>query len=314
MRSQGMAYMRGRAMRATRVDGAGRAVYGDNNSVTTKGFVTVGYTTLTEEGEAIAIPNAAGETCISDPATPTFNGFTVEAEFCDVDFGLFELLTGQELIFNADGVIIGLEESTDVDLLAVNFALEVWTGATAKNNAEPSVGSQGWFGYWLTPYLSGGVIGDIEIGNDGITFTVTGMATRNANAWGSGPYAVELVGGAPAVLSTPLKANAHRRIMNVEVAPPVAKYSGTLPVLDPSDAALTGLTATETVATGDGFAYDIAPTPAGTDPWFVDLGDGNWDYVESGGTYTHTYATTGEYTITGRRGSSTATTTVTVTA
>ena len=52
MRSQGIAYMRGRAMRATRVDGAGRAIYGDNNSVTTKGFVTVGYTTLTEEGEA----------------------------------------------------------------------------------------------------------------------------------------------------------------------------------------------------------------------------------------------------------------------
>lgn len=306
MRSQNVSYMRGRRIRATRVDAAGRAVFGDSNAVVTKGFVTLTYTTNTEEGEAIAVTNAAGEVCVSDPATPTFNGFGVEAEFCNVDFALFNLLTGQDLVLKDDGTIIGLEETTDVDLLAVNFALELWTGAQVAD-ATPSVGSQGWYGYVLTPFLSGGVIGDLEVTNGAVTFTVTGMATRNANTWGSGPYAVELVAGAPAVLSTPLKPNAHRRIMNVEVAPP-AIYGGSVPVLDPTDAALTGITATPT-----GLSVSISPTPAGTDPVWYDFGDGEWDYAETG-SYTHVYDAAGQYTITGRRGSSVATTTVTVAA
>jgi hypothetical protein len=303
MRSKRVSYLRGRRLRATIVDANGRPIYGDNGAVTTKGYVNVSYTTNVEEGESIILPNAGGETCIFEPATPTFNGFGVEAEFCEVDFALFEILTGQDVVLDAGGRAIGITESTDVNLTAVNFALEVWLGATTTEAA--ATGSQGQYGYVLTPFLGGGVIGDVTIENAAITFTVTGMATKNGSGWGAGPYPVELVGGLPAVLRVPMKANDHRRIMTVEVAPP-AVYSGAIPVLDPSKPALTGLTTTNT-----GLSVAIAPTPAGTDPIFYDFGDGTFDYAATG-SYTKVYAAAGTYTLTGRRGSSVFSKSVTV--
>lgn len=304
-KSKKVTFLRGRRIRATRLDAAGRPIYGDSNAVVSKGVITLGYTTNTEEGEAIIVPNFAGENCVVDPATPTFNGHTVEAEFCEVDFALFEIMTGQEVVLDADGMIVGLTESTDVDLSAVKFALELWIGASS--DVAASTGSQGTYGYVLTPHLGGGVLGDVTVENGAITFTVTGMATRNGTGWGSGPYAVELVGGEPAVLSTPMKLNDHRRIQTVEVAPP-AIYSGSVPVLDPSDADLTDITITAT-----GLSAEIVPVPAGTDPVWYDFGDGEWDYAETG-SYTHVYAAAGTYTVTARRGTSTVTKNVTVSA
>lgn len=299
-------FIRGKRMRATLVDANGRPVIGDSSVVSTKGYTTLTYTTNTEEGEAITVTNANGDPCVSEPGTPSFTGFNVEAEFCDVDFALFEILTGQELVLDENGQAIGITESTDVSIADVNFALEIWTGADTKG-AAASAGSQGQFGYILTPFLSGGLISDITIENGAVTFTITGMATKNGSAWGAGPHAVELVGGVPAVLRTPLKANDHRRIMSVEVAPP-EQYSGSTPLLDPTDPALTDITATPT-----GLSVAFSPTPIGSDPIFYDLGDGTWEYAETG-SYTHVYAAAGTYSVIAKRGTSTVTKSVTVTA
>lgn len=302
-KSKNVSFLRGKRMRATRVDAFGRPVIGNDNAVVTKGFITVAYTTLTEEGEAIVVTNAGGENCVSESATPTFSGFGVEATFCNVDFALFELLTGQTLVKDSTGTVIGITESTDVDISTVNFALELWLGAVGENAA--SAGSQGEFGYVLTPFLGGGVIGDLSIENAAITFTVTGMTTKNGTGWGAGPYAVELVAGKPALLSTPMRSKDHRRIMHVEVAPP-APFGGSIPVLDPAGTAMTAVTATVT-----GKAAALAPTPAGTGGVLYDFGDGTWDYAETGA-YSKTYAVAGKYTVTAKRGLSTATTVVTI--
>lgn len=302
--SKKVSFLRGRRMRATRLDASGRPVYGDNSVVVTKGFITVSYTTNTEEGEAISVTNAGGEVCVSEPSTPSFSGFGIEAEFCDVDFSLFEMLTGQEVVVDENGVAYGFTESTDVDLSAVNFALELWLGAST--NAAPSENGQGFFGYVLTPFLGGGTVGDISVENGAISFTITGMQTKNGSAWGRGPYNVELVGGTPSPLRTAMKANDHRRIIITEVAPP-AVISGSAPLLDPSGAALTGVTA-ETV----GLTATLSPLPAGDDPMWYDFGDGTWDYAETG-TYEHEYASPGTYTVTAHRGRSHSTQDVTVT-
>lgn len=305
MQSKRVSFLRGRRMRATLLDGAGRPIVGDSSVVTTKGFITLGMTANTEEGEGINVTNAAGETCITEAGTPTFNGVGVEAEFCDVDFALFEILTGQTVVLDEDGRAVGITESTDVDLSDVSFALEVWMGATTSE--EPSVGSQGHFGYVLMPRLGGGVLGDITIENAAITFTISGMATRNGAAWGSGPYNVELVGGVPAPLRVPMRSADHRRIQIVEVAPPEV-YSGATPLLDRTDPDVTSLTTTPT-----GLSVSIAPVPAGTDPMWYDFGDGTWDYTANG-SYVHVYDAAGTYTIVGHRGKSTVTKNVTVTA
>lgn len=304
MKSRAPSFLRGKRMRATLLDGVGRPIYGDASVVTTKGFVSVGSTTNIEEGEAITQPNANGETCINEAATPTFNGFAVEAEFCEVDFALFSMLTGQDVVLDSTGTrIVGIDESTKVNLSNVQFALELWLGASGLDN--PSAGAQGSFGYLLYPFLGGGVISDITVENAAITFTVTGMQTKNGAAWGSGPYNVELVDGTPSPLFQPLTAATHRRIMQVEVAPPEPQ-SGSVPLLDPSAEALTGVTATPT-----GLSVALEPLPAGTDPVWYDFGDGTWDYAETG-SYTHVYDAAGTYTITARRGTSEVTTEVTV--
>lgn len=303
MQTKRVSFLRGKRMRATLLNGAAQPLVGDSSVVTTKGFITLTMTSNTEEGEAVNVVNAGGETCISEAPVPTWTGVAVEAEFCDVDFSLFEILTGQEVVLDADGVAVGITESTDVDMAAVKFALEMWMGASTT--AAPATGSEGFYGYVLLPHLSGGVIGDVSLANGAITFTITGMQTKNGSAWGAGPHKVELVGGVPAVLSTPMKANDHRRIQIVEVAPPTV-YSGATPLLDSTDPAVTSVTMTKT-----GLSVAFAPVPAGTDPMFYDFGDGSWDYTANG-SYTHVYAANGTYTVIAKRGSSSVTQTLTL--
>ena len=298
--------LRGKVMRATRLSATGAPLIGDSNAVSTEGFITVAYTTNTEEGEAINITNANGKSCITEAATPTFNGYAVEATFCNVDFALFNILTGQAVVVDpATQKIVGITESTDVRLDAVAFGLEVWTGASPSG--DYSTGSQGEYGYILTPYLGGGVIGDITIENAAITFTVTGMSTRNGNSWGAGPYGVELTDGKPALLSTPMKTNDHRRIQTVEVAPP-AVFAGSIPVLDPTSPALTSITAVGAA----GKKATITPLPAGAGGVLYEFGDGSWDYRASGASYEHTYAAAGTYSVVAYRGLTKATANVVV--
>lgn len=298
MQSAKVSFLRGKRMRATKLNGAAIPLVGDSSVVTTKGFVTLTMTSNTEEGEAINVVNAGGESCVTEAATPTWTGVAVEAEFCDVDFALFNMITGQQVVLDANGKAIGITESSDVDLTSVKFALEVWMGAST--NQTPAAGSQGFYGYVLLPHLGGGVVSDVAIANGAITFTITGMQTKNGGAWGAGPHKVQLVAGSAAVLSTPMLANDHRRIMITEVAPPTA-YAGATPLLSTADAVITDYTMTKT-----GLSVAFAPTPAGSVPMFYDFGDGTWDY-SANGSYTHVYAANGTYTTIGRRGPSTIT-------
>jgi hypothetical protein len=294
--SKKVAFLRGKRVRATAVSTAGVPIYGASSVVTTKGVVTVAYTTQTAQGNAIVLPNFNGENCISETATSNFTGYTVEIDFCDVDFALLQLLTGQAVYVDDNGLVIGITENTDVDLSAVNFALEVWLGSS----------NPGDYGYVVTPFLSGGTIGDISVANDAITFKVTGLTTKNGNGWGKGPYKVEKVAGVDSVLRTALLANDHRRTFSTQTPPP-AVVAGSTPLLDPSTPAVTSLTATATVK-----SVAIAPVPAGTTPMWYDFGDGTWDYTANG-SYTHVYKTAGTWTITGYRGSTSVTTTATTT-
>lgn len=295
-------YLRGKRMRATRLDPQGRPIYGEDSVVSTKGFITVSYSTNVEEGEAVTQVNADGDTCVSDPARPSVQGVGVEAEFCEVDFALFEILTGSPIVLNDDGTAVGITESTAIDLGNIAFALELWLGADTKG-APLREGADGIWGYVLTPFLTGGVVGDISIENGAITFTVSNIASKNGAQWGRGPYAVELVNGERSRLRTPITSRDYRRIMNVEVAPPTV-YSGSTPLLDPSAPEITTFEATTN-------GLDVTFTPSGSGAVFYDFGDGTWDYTATG-SYTHTYEAPGTYDVVVRRGLSQRTRRVTV--
>lgn len=311
MRSKCFTPVRAPRMRVTRTDGCGRPVYGPDSVGVSRGFVSIAATGNSEEGEAISVQNAGGDTCVYDPPRPRFLNFTLELTFCQVDPALFSVLTGQEVITNEDGVAVGFSVNSDVDTSATGFALEAWTGVPSVECSDESA-SQGTFGYMLWPFVTGGTLGDLTLENGAVSFVVSGAATKTGSAWGSGPYNVELVSGAPSPLLRPVLSGDHFRTLVVEVAPP-PDFCGLQPVLDPTQGEpLTSITVTPDGV--NGLQVTIAPVPVDTEPWAVWLGDGMWDYVESGGDYVYTYEAPGTYTITAQRGGATVTEQVTVTA
>jgi hypothetical protein len=292
-----------KVMRVTEVDYTGRPVVGEDTAIVTNGQITTAFTANLAEGEVLEGRNGNGDVCWTEPSDPSFTGYNIEATFCNVDFALFKMLTGHDVVLNDDGTIVGIEEGSTVVLSSVTFALELWTGA--NSNTAPREGAEGDWGYILVPFVRGGTISDITVENAAITFGVTGMTTKKGSNWGSGPYAVDLVGGEAAPLFQPFKKTSYRRITTVEIAPPKV-YEGPVPVLDVTDPALTDITATPT-----GLSVAFAPVPTGTDPVWYDFGDGMWDLAATG-SFTYVYESAGTYLVTARRGTSVVTKSVTV--
>lgn len=215
------ALIRGRALRVTRLDGCGNPVPGPDSVVATKGFISVALTANTEEGEAISVPNANGDICISDTPPPKFTGYGIEINLCGVNPNLVNLFTGQPLVYDADALdpaVIGFRVNTKVNLDDSGFALELWSGVPAAA-CEPGVGQQ--FGYLLIPFVKGGVLGDLTIENGPVNFVVTGAQSKDGSGWGVGPYNVTLDGsGQESPLTEPITAGDHLHVQVTSVPPP----------------------------------------------------------------------------------------------
>lgn len=310
-----LSLVKGRRIRVTRLDGCGRPVYGDDSQVVSKGFISVGFTANTTESDEISQTNAAGEVCIYEASVTSLVGYGVELTFCNVDPELLSLLTGQNVVLDSDGeTVIGFDVDTKIGLENSNFALELWAGSPA-GDACATEGSQGSFGYLLLPFLNGGILGDFTVENAAVTFTVTGANTKEGNAWGTGPYNVmmnNLEPAAPAPMFSPVTTSTALRTMIVDLAPP-ADACGARPLLDPTLAPLTALTATEAIDDTEGMTadFEITPTPSEGPVWY-DFGDGAWDYVEAPGDTSHLYTTPGTYTVRASQNGTWVTTSVTV--
>lgn len=178
--------VRGRRLRATRLDGCGNPVLGPDSTVVTAGFISVALTANVEEGEAINVTNANGDVCVLDQPAPKFTDYSVEITFCDVNPTLFNLMSGQPLVTNGLDTV-GFRMNSEVDAAGSGFALELWTGVPSD---ACEVGSGQSYGYLLLPFLQGGVLGDFTIENAAINFVLTGARTKKGSGWGVGPYDV----------------------------------------------------------------------------------------------------------------------------
>lgn len=178
--------VRGRRLRATRLDGCGNPVLGPDSTVVTGGFISVALTANIEEGEAINVTNANGDVCVLDQPCPKFQDYSVVVTFCDVNPVLFNLMSGQPLVTNG-GDTVGFRMNSDVDACDSGFALELWTGIPA-DACEAGVSAS--YGYLLLPFVQGGVLGDFTVENAAINFSLTGARTKKGSGWGVGPYDV----------------------------------------------------------------------------------------------------------------------------
>lgn len=285
--------IRGRAVRVTRTDGCGRPVYGEYNQAVSEGIVTTTFTPNTSDTEEINVTGFHGQRCVFEPSTPELAGYSLEIVFCNVDFELFEIITKQPLVFDAEGRVVGIEMDTKIDLDGEGFAIETWTGTVGSDVCEDP-NAEGEWGYLLLPYLKGGIVGDITIENNAINFTITGASTREGNRWGAGPYGVERNElGNPDVLFQPISATAALRLQVVSVPPP-APYVGARPLLDPSLTALTSVSAAEGATDMEA---NFTAAPVSTGPVWYDFGDGEWDYVDAPGAASHLYGAAGTYTV-----------------
>lgn len=228
-------------MRLTRLDGCGRPVYGNNTRLVTEGFVSIAATAQTLDSEAITVTNANGKPCVSRPAKQSITGFALALTFCKVNPDAFNIVTGQDVVLDADGNAVGFDVDVDVAPGDVGFALEVWSDIIGEACAEGGEGEGTW-GYLLYPFVKSGLLGDHTIENAALTFAITGAATASGGDWGEGPYNVTLDGeGDPSPLLTALTGTKHFRSFFTELAPP-EPTDGAVPLDDPSFAAATGAT------------------------------------------------------------------------
>lgn len=278
--------VRGKAMRVTKLDGCGVPVPGPASQVVSEGFVSIALTVQTDEGTTISVQTANGKTCIRDVPPPEFLGYAAEVQFCGVNPDLFALMTGQPVVKNGDAtpLSVGMRMNTDVDLSTLGFALESWSTVPGAACADGNTA----YGYFLLPFLRGGVLSDFTIANDAVNFTVTGALTKNGNGWGVGPYNVTLdETGTAGPLLEALDPNDHLLLQLVEVAPPTEGDCGAQALGQPATGATAGTPGTLTPANSyapqtlaDLSTVTATPETAWTTGQYIELGDGSdayWD-------------------------------------
>jgi hypothetical protein len=220
--------IRGKAMRATKIDECGAVVAGPKGTLTTKGFVQVSYSFEVDEGTEISVPDANGDLCISEPGTPTIKWVNVVAQFCRVDPDLINMFTGFPVVADAAGGGVGFRVRDTIQANA-GVGLEVWSDITGTGGV--CAGGDRLYGYFLVPWINKGVIsGDIVVQNGEATFELTGKGVKGSQ-WDTGPYLVDAVDtpapGTPAKLATAIGANDLMDIHATTIAPPTPACGAT---------------------------------------------------------------------------------------
>lgn len=215
--------VRGSVIRATRLDACGNPDPGASAVVVSKRISSVSIEEVTEDGTNIRDRNFGDELCVVDDAYTDLIGFSTEIALCGVDPDMISLFTGQPVVTNAAGDVVGFDANTGIDLDEFGFSLEVWSkiAGGACNNEN---GFRNW-GYTVFPFLKGGRIGGFSFENAAVQFTISGAQTRDGNGWGVGPFDVDRGAGpgyAPSPLHTPLGENTAFRSMLVSLDPPTA--------------------------------------------------------------------------------------------
>lgn len=234
---------------------------------------------IVDEGTAIRERDSNDRLIIVSDSRSDLIGYGATITLCGVDPQLITALTGQPLVTNANGDVVGFDATSGVDLGGFGFALEVWSRISGQG-CSPS-GHRMW-GYTPFPFLKGGRLGGFSFANEAVTFTISGAQTKPGNKWGVGPYDVDRgLSGLPSRLHTPLGPNTHYRNIMVSLDPPVASCGG---VIIPDPGGGSGLIL---IDHGDGtfsvigspVADNLDGTFTGNDPAFTNNGDGSYGIV-----------------------------------
>lgn len=208
----------GKRIRLTVLDKCGNVPTegAEDSTLVTDGFISVQLSAEVEEGNEITTKKADGSFCVNEKTASSFKNFGVEIELCGVNPSALSILTNAEIYedykSNPTGFVVP-EGTIDKQL-----AFELWTGMSGQV-CEP--GAEEASGYFLLPFIQGGVLSDVTIdGENAVNISMTGAYTKGQNGWGVGPYNVLDNGGVPSPLPTALDKLDHMLAIPTMVKPP----------------------------------------------------------------------------------------------
>lgn len=279
------------AVRVTQLDACGVVDDGACAEVTSSGLISVAQSPEYEARQDYFTLNADAQPCITDTAPPILKWINVTIIFCNVDPQLMAMMSGEPLVLDDATIpnVVGWDTAVG-SVNTVNFALETWTRIGGSNACTDGAAN---YGYFLLPWVTEGVIGDVTLQNGAANFTVTGRTNANS-PWGVGPYNVltNQTGdnaGFPGPMLTAIGSQTHRRLQLVNLAPPTAAC-GCGPIPGPSMSA---------VATVKNVVLTMPTDPALAYPIYIDWGDGTvQEKLTAAATFNHTYVTAATFTIT----------------
>lgn len=175
------AMVRGSVIRLTRLDRRGAVVLGPRSSVVSRNVTRVTIDEVTDTRPGMKEKTPTEEMRLHIPEYAETIGFTTDIQFALTNPDALEIVTGQPVVKNAAGKIVGFDATTRLPAQA--FALEVWSKL-----APPSAEYR--FGYTLFPFLMGGVLSGTTFANGVASFSVKGARTRRGAGWGRGPYTI----------------------------------------------------------------------------------------------------------------------------
>ncbi|MEW2066640.1 hypothetical protein [Streptomyces sp. NPDC007346] len=205
--------------RVTRVNGCGRPVCGPDNAYVTDCFASLGMAANIEEGEDVSFKGANGRQCGFKKGCPTLNGYDITLVFYQASPELIEIMTGAPVFYDYDGRPIGFDSCSIP--CRTGFAMELWADILGEDVCPEEDTSEGAWQYFLLPWVTNGIIGDLELASEGVNFTLTG-STKADGKWGVGPYDVmaQDAAGTPGPMLAPLPGGCHRRTFITTIEPP----------------------------------------------------------------------------------------------
>lgn len=219
--------VKGSKLRATKVNSCGLPVPGPANYVVTDGWVSATISPVFQEAEELEQRNAEGRVCVQDRTPPERKYYNLTYVLCQVNTCLTTLFTAWEQELDWDGNAVGFRDQRRVES-DFGVALELWTGGRAAGDCpsptDDSVfgqtGTGRDYGYILT-WGTEFVLGDIEIGAQVSTFTLTGISFA-APQWGRGPWNVVGTDASdtPGRLITPVGQDQQLVVLRTPVEPP----------------------------------------------------------------------------------------------
>lgn len=214
-------------MRATKVNNCGLPQSGAGNYVVTDGYVSATISPVFQEAEELEQRNAEGRQCVLDRTPPERKYYNLTLVLCQVNTCLITLFSSWQQELDWDGNAVGFRDQRRVES-DFGVALELWTGGKAAGDCPTptnddifaSTGSGRDYGYILT-FGTEFVLGDIEIGAQVSTFTLTGISFAGPQ-WGRGPWNVVPIDALDTAgrLITPVGEDDQLIVLRTPIAPP----------------------------------------------------------------------------------------------